>query len=391
MKVSVLVNEMNIRGGTHKQVVRLCEYLRRKNIEFEWITRCYELQKTYPECAGFNIKDINEVMTYNCDANFLEKIRIKLKDIYNQYRLYKMISKDTDVVNVHDNGLSFVICLCILNKRKVVWQINDLPGRFQVGPSVKSKVRFRSLNWLAKKYLGFLGRHVDLITVNVTKNRDRVKKCMAAEAKVFYCGTDLEQQAAIHKKVRDKKCIRIVSTGVFFPYRNYETQVKVVKELKRRGNDCHLDIIGSTELNAGYAAKIRDLIRENQLDDSITIHGQVDEKKFNEIYEDADAFLFINLDQSWGLAVFEAMGRGLPVIVSNSVGATELLNDGVDSLIVNPLDENEISDNIERLKDDSYYGKISKNAIRNVSHYTWDELYSSKMVKEFYRIIGEKR
>lgn len=391
MKVSVLVNEMNIRGGTHKQVVRLCQYLRKENIDFEWITKSYEPQKTYPECADFDIKDINVMMTYKCDDGLLRKIKRKLKDIYNQYKIYKLISMDTDVVNIHDNGLSFVILLCIMNNRKVVWQINDLPGRFQVGPSTKSKVRFRSLNWLAKEYLIFLAKHVDLITVNVTKNKIRVKDCMAADSKVFYCGTDLEQQSVIHNKIRDVKCIRIVSTGVFFPYRNYETQIKVIKELKRRGNDCHLDIIGSTELNVGYAERIRNLIKENQLDDNITIHGQVDEETFNKIYEVADVFMFINLDQSWGLAVFEAMGRGLPVIVSNSVGATELLNDGIDSLVVNPLDENEISDNIERLKDDGFYGEISKNAIRNVAHYTWDELYSSKMVKEFYRIAGAIR
>ena len=30
MKIAVLVNELDIRGGTHKQVLRLCQYLRSK-------------------------------------------------------------------------------------------------------------------------------------------------------------------------------------------------------------------------------------------------------------------------------------------------------------------------------------------------------------------------
>ena len=78
------------------------------------------------------------------------------------------------------------------------------------------------------------------------------------------------------------------------------------------------------------------------------------------------------------------MSSGLPTLVSNSVGAIELLHDGEDSLIVDPFDAKQIAEVIKTLFDDSsYYNQISANAANAVKEYTWDKLYSTKMVDVF--------
>ena len=102
---------------------------------------------------------------------------------------------------------------------------------------------------------------------------------------------------------------------------------------------------------------------------------------YNELFNRADAFAFVNIDQSWGLAVFEAMSGGIPTIVSNSVGATELLHDNVDSIIVDPLNVEQICNVIERLMTDrAYYERLSDSAYAVTKDYTWDHMYSSKLV-----------
>ena len=129
------------------------------------------------------------------------------------------------------------------------------------------------------------------------------------------------------------------------------------------------------------------MISEYKLDRTIKIWGQVDDETYTELFNEADAFAFINIEQSWGLAVFEAMSAGLPTIVSNSVGAIELLHNGKDSIIVNPQNVDEISDVLKHLLIDSdYYNRISDEAARVVKEFTWEKLYSSKMLEIFEKM-----
>ena len=396
---TILVNEMNIRGGTHKQVVRLCEYLKNNNYEYELITKKYAVSYTYPECRNLNIKSMlreNAPLKFEVRNNggnsIKERITRKLQRIREDFWLYKLISSKSTVVNFHDNGMSLCMWMCIISGKKIIWQINDLPGVFFEGVS-KSQKREKD-NYKCKFYrwyYRFLAKHVDCITVNVSKNKERVIKCLGRNASVLYCGTDIIEGAKLHAKINNMDEIHLVSTGVFFPYRNYETIVDVVHELVLRNVNCTLDIIGSTDTNKAYADKINAQVNKYNLQKRVKIWGQVDEDTYNELYAKADIFLFLNIEQSWGLAVFEAMGQGLPVIVSNSVGAIELLNDRIDSIIVDPKNVNVISDEIQKLAgESSYYSRISSNAVKSVKRFTWDNLYSSKMVKIFADMENKK-
>lgn len=185
-----------------------------------------------------------------------------------------------------------------------------------------------------------------------------------------------------------KNQVKLLSTGVFFSYRNYETLVLVVDYLRSKGYKVKLDIIGSTDKDKDYANKILALIKEKKLENDIKIWGQVDEITYNTLYNQADIFAFINIDQSWGLTVFEAMSAGIPTLVSNSVGAIELLHNGEDAIIVEPKDVREIANQmIALMEDGEYYNRISEKAYNAVKDYTWEKLYSSKIVKLFDELL----
>lgn len=385
MKIAVVVSELNIRGGTHKQVLRLCEYLRENKYDFILCTKYLNLEHTYKEFENFNIIYLeNKDWQNNVNVNIVRKIINKIKYYRDQVALYKRIPGDVDIINVHDNGLTSFICIAKKHKQKIVWQINDLPAEFFVGAfqNIKKTLRLR----LKQLYTKSVARKVDVITVNVTKNKNLVKQCVDRNAEVLYCGIDVNKKLIKHKYI-NKNQIRLLSTGVFFPHRNYETLVKVIDELRNRKIDVHLDIIGDTKADKTYSNMILDLIRSLHLDSHITVHGQVDDGTYNDLYNKADVFLFINVNQSWGLAVFEAMSCGLPTIVSNSVGAIELLHNGQDAIIVDPFNINEICNQVQRLMiDEQYYNMLSKNASNNTRDYTWDNLYSSKMVEIFKKM-----
>lgn len=388
MNIALVINELDIRGGTHKQFLRFCQYCEKTKIEFDIFTKFYNPETTYPEFSKFRIFSLTKKKPKQRNNSFLNSIINKAFSYECDRSLFKLLnSKQYDIINVHDNGLPNLMHWCSKIKgTNVVWQINDLPGCFKVGVSENSRSSIKDkIKCLLYKRLV---KSIDLITVNVSKNKDRVIKCLNKDAVVLYCGVDKNDELSIHHFI-SKDDISILTSGVFFTYRNYETQIEVIKALKEKGYSVYLDIIGSTDLDKEYSSRIINLIEQNGLTEDIKIWGQVDEETYINLHNNADMFCFINVNQSWGLAVFEAMSCGLPVIVSESVGATEILNNGKDSVFVNPFDVEQITQTVVKLHtDEDFYNRISTNAKNAVSKMSWDEMYSSKLIKCFNKLYN---
>ena len=378
MKIAVIVNELNIRGVTHKQVLRLCQYLKKNNIDFVLCTKIYENAKTYKEFENFDI-----ISLYNENLN-LKNYGQK----YDNQNLFNIIPDDIDIFNVHDNQLNSLIYLALRKKKKIVWQINDLPSAFHVGVNKKSNSLIKDN--LTKLAIRYMVKKINVITVNVSKNRDRVKNSMKKNAEVLYCGVDINKRLKKHSFFDFGEEFNLLSMGVFLPYRNYEILILSIEKLRREGCKIRLDIIGNIETDIQYTKKIQNMIIERKIEKYVKIWGQVDDDTYDKLFNVANAFAFINIEQSWGLAVFEAMSAGLPTIVSNSVGAIELLHHNIDAIIVDSQDIDEICKILKKLMtDEAYYNSISDESARAVKEFTWDKLYSSKMLEIFQKLSEE--
>lgn len=382
MKIAYFINELDICGGTHKQLLKLLDYSSEKKIDFAVFAKRVDFDKTY---KGFSkYKEIIHILP---QRSFVAKIanKLGLKSLANwmDQNAIRRIVSGYDIVNIHDCGYEFL--LPAFDGKKVVWQVNDLPWFCGVGvhsDQKKDAKKINRLNSIMKRNL----RYVSQFTVNVKKNADRILNVWGRSAHVFYCGVDpINIQRNVDESlIRFKqKTVNLLSSGVFFPYRNYETQILAVKELVQQGWNVKLNIFGNLK-DGVYAKKIQDMISTEKLDQQVKIWGQIDSETFADLHRISDFFLFVNIDQSWGLAVFEAQSCGIPVIVSSSVGAVEILNDGVDSVFVDPKNADEIVKKILCLvEDESLYREIAANAKVFHQQWSWDKAYSSKMIELF--------
>jgi glycosyltransferase involved in cell wall biosynthesis len=148
-----------------------------------------------------------------------------------------------------------------------------------------------------------------------------------------------------------------------------------------------LEIAGSEERDPHYAAKIRGLVSAEHLEDRIKLLGAISEDELVKKYRETDVFAFPNSPQTWGLSVFEAMACGAPAVVSRGCGASEVLTDGENALLVEPARPEAISDAISRLMDDAaLYAKLSRVGRRYVEeNITW-EAYGSRMMDVFKQV-----
>ena len=54
--IAFLINELDIRGGTHKQLLKLLEYTSARSDDFFIVTKRVDFEKTYPGFRKFENK-----------------------------------------------------------------------------------------------------------------------------------------------------------------------------------------------------------------------------------------------------------------------------------------------------------------------------------------------
>jgi glycosyltransferase involved in cell wall biosynthesis len=70
-----------------------------------------------------------------------------------------------------------------------------------------------------------------------------------------------------------------------------------------------------------------------------------------DFYRECDAFVLPSMDDGFGMALFEALANGVPSIATRNCGASELLVDGQDCLVIDAGSVEQLKDALLRLYD----------------------------------------
>ena len=116
-----------------------------------------------------------------------------------------------------------------------------------------------------------------------------------------------------------------------------------------------------------------DIVERNHIEnirDQIIIPGYIKNADLPFIYNNAFAFLYTSLRESFGIPLLEAMACGTPVITSNTSSMPEI--GGSEVLMVNPQNANEITEKMLLLeKDNTLYQKQKEIGIRRAQQFSW--------------------
>jgi glycosyltransferase involved in cell wall biosynthesis len=102
-------------------------------------------------------------------------------------------------------------------------------------------------------------------------------------------------------------------------------------------------------------------------------------------YAAGDAFLLPSPYDPFALVVSEAMGCGLPVVVSREAGVSELIQPGVNGLLLDDVtDDEELARHMRSLYDDPLWAQaLGRAARRTIEELTWDRV--AEQTLEVYR------
>ena len=115
------------------------------------------------------------------------------------------------------------------------------------------------------------------------------------------------------------------------------------------------------------------LARELGLGDAVVFAGAVAREKLPEFYLAGDLYAMLSRFDTFGMVVLEAMAAGLPVLISGSVGARDIVREGENGFVVeNPTDPEAIAERIETMLNGDARERMGREALKTAGENSWD-------------------
>lgn len=144
--------------------------------------------------------------------------------------------------------------------------------------------------------------------------------------------------------------VELLCVASFIPRKGHEALVHALARLRELR--WRLTCVGSLEMYPPTAKAVLDLVRNARLDERVVLAGSVDPAHVAEFYDASDVLVLATSYEGYGMAVAEALARGIPV-VSTMTGAIPDLVGGDAGLLVPVGDEDALTAALRSVIDDA--------------------------------------
>ena len=154
--------------------------------------------------------------------------------------------------------------------------------------------------------------------------------------------------------------------------------------LKRERPDIRLIVVGP---DGGMRAACERYVRQNRLKD-VVFAGFVPYEELPRYYKTADVYCAPNTGhESFGIVLLEAMAAGTPIVASNIGGFADVVEDGVEGVLVPPRDADGLASAMDRLLSDAALREeMGRAGTVRAAPYAWDKV--SGQVLDYYRDLA---
>jgi UDP-glucose:(heptosyl)LPS alpha-1,3-glucosyltransferase len=245
------------------------------------------------------------------------------------------------------------------------------------GQSIRERI-FHLLASKLEKHLYGGGDYFQVIAISKRVERDIVQfyGCRA-KTHLIYHGVDLETFSPKVRRFRSERRQQLGLTDagqVFLYVGDLRKGARQSIEALTRVPNAHLILVSRSD-PAPYQA----LSRERGVAERV--HLLAPTSHVEELYGAADALLLPTPYDAFAMVVTEAMACGLPVVVSREAGASELIEPGVNGLLLDDAaDIAQLAHHMNRLQDNpDWAAKLGRAARRTAEGLSWDAIAQQTM------------
>ncbi len=418
MKIAMIHPSLWGRGGAERQLLKLATELQKMGHEVELFTDAVD-KNCYPELVknltvnevphpfwrlhrGLGWQAASSMVRHESkekrSTGKLQKIMRKalLRNYYAQelpmmLNLGRNVPKGFDVINPH-NFPSEWAAFAAKKKLKapIVW-MNNGPASWFMNP--KSHGKISAMYWpLFELFDRTTVDYIDRIAVISHMAARDVKKAYNRPTDIVRSGVDVDFFHGVSgEKFRKAHGLEnsfvILQVGNIGLVRGNINSVKILSRLAQSHANVKLVFDGyasQEQINSLMAFAEKLGVKEKLL----VQHTRKD-TELAEVYAACDTFIYPS-HLTWSLAVSEAMAAEKPVIVPRDCGISEIIQNGVNGIVVDRDSPEEIAKQIELLMDNPELSRqLGKNAYEYVkNNLTWRQ-YAKNMESVFEKAIPD--
>lgn len=156
--------------------------------------------------------------------------------------------------------------------------------------------------------------------------------------------------------------LRLISVGHLSPMKGYPLLIEAVQLLRARGKSVKLTLIGEGSSREALA----ELIRTLGLEEQVCLAGACNHDRVPDYLAESDVFAMSSFLEGVPVVLMEAMAMELPCVATRITGIPEIIDDGVDGLLVPPGSAECLAEAIGRLADPDLRRHLGTAARRKV-------------------------
>jgi glycosyltransferase involved in cell wall biosynthesis len=416
MKIAMIHSPILGRGGGERQILTLANELQKRGHTVEIFVSALNVENSYPELikklsvtviphplgkkmpkwlapqgvteqetSGSKMGGKRSGLRSYMQQNVGRQIYTIPYELPAMLNMGRKIPKGFDIVNNHNYPSEWAAFAA--KKRlnaPIVWMCNEPPFWFFV-PELRQGLR--KINWPVYSIVDRVAvDYIDEILVLSRVAEGYVREAYNRPSRVVRSGIDADRfSQATGKTIRERYDLRddfvLLQVGNIELNKRQIDAVKALQILTKRHTGIKLVFDGG-----GRRDELVRLAEKLGVQDKVLFLRSSSDEELAEVYAACDAFLF-PAQITWGLAVVEAMAAGKPVVLSEKCGASEIVQDSINGLLVEHAKPAEIARKVELLVNDGgLRRKLGENAreyvVKNLS---WEK-YAIRMEAVFERV-----
>jgi glycosyltransferase involved in cell wall biosynthesis len=308
-----------------------------------------------------------EFPEFYCDE-YIDYMLLNIKFSELAYALHRQL--DFDAFYIHDFQLLPMGSMLPTAEPKIFrWHIplrtHDLPKSWQLA---------------LLKYLSYY----DAVIVSCRSYLDELRR-LGYEGDVFHVYPYIDPSQYTQpsyqqiRELRDRLGINeedkvLLTVARLDPVKAQDKVIKALKSVVSKFPNTKLVLVGDGSFSSSklglskgerWLRYLKECVENMELKGNVIFAGYLSEADLRVAYAMCDVFILPSIREGFGLVVIEAWLYKKPVIVSSYAGVAELIEDGVNGLLFNPKDTNQLASKIIRvLSDEDLAEKLGEEGFK---------------------------